>query len=122
MTPGAEGAARVDDDVDHPLLRVPPRGAHADPTGDLDRAMEVGPAVRPVVRYRGRRDVDQAAARGRLDLTHVGDLARRAVDRVLDPARSPLLLEPVRRQLEQVRHHRLRVLRSAANREANHRR
>ena len=120
MAAGAEGAARVDHDVDQPVLRVPPGRAHADPARHLDRAVEVGPAIRPVVRDRGGRDVDEAPPGGRLDLTHVRDLAGRAVDRELDPARPALLLEPVRRELEQVRHHRLRVLRSAANREADH--
>jgi hypothetical protein len=117
---GAEGAARIDHDVDQPVLGVPPAGAHADSAGDLDRAMEVGTAVRPVIGDRGRRDVDEAPAGSRLDLAQLGDLAGRAVDRELDPARPSFLLEAVGRELQQVRHHRLRVFRSTANGEADH--
>ena len=117
---GAEGAAGIDDDVDQAVLRVPPRGANADPAGHLDRAVEVGPAIGPVIRNRGGGDVDEAAARRRLELAELRDLAGRAVDRELDPARAALLLEPVGGQLEQVRHHPLRVLRLAADREADH--
>src|SRR5262249_44766227 len=52
---------------------------------------------------------------------HVRHLAGRAVDRELDPAGAPLLLEAVGRQLEQVRHHCLGVLGSAADRQPDHR-
>src|SRR5204862_5471742 len=68
----------------------------------------------------GRGDVDEAAARSGLKLAELGDLAGRPVDGELNPAGAALLLEPVGRELEQVRHHLLRVLRLAANRETDH--
>src|SRR5215210_3950560 len=122
MSAGAERAAGVDDDVDQAVLWIPPRRAHADPAPDLDRPVEVGPAVRPVVGDRRRGDVDQAAPGSRLELPEIRHLPGWPVDRELDPARAALLLESVRRQFEQVRQHLLRVLGSAANCEPDHRR
>src|SRR5207247_4262576 len=86
----------------------------------LDRAVEVAPPVGPVVRHGRCGDVDEEAAGCGLELAELGDLPGRPVDRVLDPVRAALLLEPIRRELEQVRHHLLRVLRSAADREPDH--
>src|SRR5262249_10735856 len=95
-------------------------GTNSDPVLHLDRAMEIGPPVRPVVRHRGGRDVDQRAAGGRLELSELRHLAGRTVDRELDPARPTFLLHAGGRELEQVREDVLGVFRSAANREPDH--
>ena len=55
------------------------------PAGDRDRPVEVAPAVGPVVGDLGRADLDQAVTRRRLEVRQARDLARGAVDRVLDP-------------------------------------
>jgi hypothetical protein len=96
---GAEGTARIDEDVEEAVPRVPPGRANGDSAADLDRAVEVGPAVGPVVGNRGGDDIDEGAPGGRLQLPELGNLTRRPVDRELDEARAALLLDPVRRQL-----------------------
>src|SRR6476619_3199610 len=120
MAARTECAAGIDDDVDQAVLRIPPGGAYADPARYLDRPVEVGPAIGPVVWHGRGGDVDESAARGRLKLAELWNLAGRPVDRKLHPSRAPFLLQPIRRELEQVRHHVLRVLGLAADREADH--
>ena len=82
--------------------------------------MEVLPAVRPVVGDLGRGDRDQAVAGDRLEIRQRRQLAGGAVDRVLDVAVAPLLLDPSRGQLDQVGEHPLGELRTAANGEPDH--
>jgi hypothetical protein len=120
VTPGTEGAPWIDDDVDQTILRIPPGRPDSDPARDLDRPVEVGPPIGPVIGNGCRRDIDEGAARGGLQLSQIRDLPGRTVDRELDPAGAALLLQPVGSKLEQVGHHLLRVLRLAANRETDH--
>ena len=90
---GPERLARVHADVHRAggAGRVLPGGPDDEPAaGDRDRLVEVAPAVGPVVGDLGRADLDQALAGGGLEAGELGQLARRAVDRVLDiPGGSP---------------------------------
>ena len=120
---GPERLARVDDQVHHVGPLRLPRRAHVEPARDLDRPVERAPAVGPVVGDLGRDDLDQRAADRRLDVRQVRQLARRAVDRVLnDLALVELrLLDARRRQRQQLGQHDLRVLAPDADRQPDHR-
>ena len=96
---GAERPAGIDHDVDQPLARLPPgRAEPSRPETTIGRWKSV---------HRSAQSSGTAVAvtstrpppGGRLQLAEVGHLSVAAVDRELDPARAPLLLEPVRRQL-----------------------
>ena len=82
--------------------------------------VEVAPAVGPVVGDLGRLDLDQAVAGGRLDVGQLGDLAGRAVDRVLDVRLTAFLLDPAGDDLDQLGQHPLGELGVAADGEADH--
>src|SRR5690606_30931319 len=83
------------------------------------RLVEVAPAVGPVVGDLGGADLDPAGADRGVDLAQLRQLPLAAVDRVLDVAGAALLLDPVRRQHGQLGQHQLRLLGSAADREAD---
>ena len=119
---GPERLAGIDDQVHQVVAGGLPRRADVEPAGDLDRPVELAPAVGPVVGDLGRDDLDQRAARGRLDVRQVRQLARRAVDRVLDEAVGQIgLLHPARRQLQQLGEDDVGVLALDAHRQPNHR-
>ena len=127
MRAGAERAARVDHDLLHAaaLGRLLPRRAHVEPAGHQHREVEALPALVPVVGHLLGEHLDERLAGTRLEGAHVGQLARRTVDRVLDDA-SPApgrvtSSTPLGRDLQQLREHRLRLLGAAAKREPDQR-
>src|SRR5690349_4572681 len=94
-----------------------PRRANPQPPGDLDRPVEVAPALGPVVRDLSGPDLDQRAARSGLEVRQRRQLARRSVDRVLDDVAEIDLLDTGGRQLQQLRQRELRVLAADTQRE-----
>ena len=72
--------------------------------------MEGLPALVPVVGDLARDDLDQRAAGGGAQPGQLGQLARRAVDGVLDDVAVLALLHPARRELEQLGEHELGLL------------
>jgi hypothetical protein len=73
--------------------------------------VELTPALVPVVGDLLGRDLDQRAARGRLQVGERGQLPRGAVDGVLDgPVAAGGFLDPARRQLQQLRQDELGAL------------
>src|SRR5829696_9230977 len=117
MGAGAEGLAGVDDDVDRALSGRLPGGAEPEAVGDQEGLVEVAPAVGPVVGNLGRADLDPTAADRGIEVAQLRQLALAAVDRVLDVAGPPLLLDAVRRQDRQLGQDEVRLLRRAAHRE-----
>ena len=101
---------------------VLPGRPHDEPAAaDRDRLVEVAPAVGPVVGDLGRADLDQARRRRPPRASgSSGSSPGRPVDRVLDPLAAALLLDPARRQLEQLGEHALGVLGAAADGEPDH--
>ena len=100
-----------------PGARLPPGGAQPEPVADEQRLVEVLPAVGPVVGDLGGRHRNQGVAGRRLDRAELGQLALGAVDRVLDVAGAPLLLDAVGGEDRELGQHRLRQLGPAADRE-----
>ena len=119
MRAGAEGLARVDDQVDCPVLRLRPGGPHKDAIADEHRLVEVLPAVGPVVGDLLGGDLHETLPHRCFEIGERGELARGAVDRVLHPAVSLLLLDPAGRKLDEVREHSLSEIRAATNRQAD---
>ena len=120
MSARAERAAGIDHHLrDTAALGRPlPRRPDVDPARHQLRLVEALPALLPVVGQRLAAHLDQRAARGGLQLAELGQLARRAVDRVLDHAGAAVrlvhLLDSPRRQLQQLCQHRLRLTAAAA--------
>ena len=86
-----------------------PRRAHVQPLADRHRPVEAAPALGPVVGDLGRRDLDERGAGGGAQRGQRGQLARRAVDGVLDRVAAVDLLDARRRELEQLGERDLRV-------------
>ena len=89
-----------------------PDAQPAEAPAHVDRPVVRLPALRPVVGDLARRDVDERAARHGADVRQRRQLARRAVDHVLDRVAVLALLEPAGRELEQLGEHRLGVARA----------
>jgi hypothetical protein len=108
---GAERLPRVDHQLVHARAHggLLPGRAHVQLAADQQRRVEALPAVGPVVGDLLAAHDDAGAADIGYALVQRGQLARRPVDRVLDPALAVDLLEPLRRQLDQRREHRLGV-------------
>ncbi len=121
--PGAKRLPGIDNDVHEAFVGrggLPGRPYDDPPAGDRDGLVEVAPPIGPVVGDLGRADLDQALAGGRSELGHGRHLSGWPVDRVLDPTLAPLLLDPSRRQLQQLGEHGLRELGAAADGEPDH--
>ena len=116
--PGAEGLPGVDHDVHH--------SARSSPSSHEGR-MTTRPPAMTTGRWKSRqRSAQSSGISAELTwigsspatasiVSEVGQLALRAVDRVLDPAGPGLLLDPARRQLQQLGEHALGGVRAAAD-------
>jgi hypothetical protein len=96
-----------------------PRGAEAE-AADVDGLVELLPALVPVVGDLGGRDLDERVAGGGAEVGQDGQLARGAVDGVLDAVAVVHLLDAARGELEQLGQHDLGVLAADADGEAEH--
>ena len=91
-----------------------PRRADGEPVAEHQRAVELAPALGPVVGDLRGRHLDQRAAGRRAQVGQRGSSPGGAVDRVLDDASPSVdLLDAARRELEQLGEHELGVCRAA---------
>ena len=126
MGAGAERTAGVDHDLldSASLRRLLPGRPHVDAPRHEHRVVEAFPALVPVVRHLLGEHLDELIAGMRLELAQFRELPRSAVDGVLDDPLASIrcsdLLDAARRDLEQLRQHRVGLIRAAAQREPDH--
>ena len=121
MRAGAERLPRIDHEVDRRPAGRLPRGADGELAVEHQRPVELPPPVRPIVRDLRGAELDQRPPCRRPQVRQRGELPRRAEHGVLDHVLAEVdLLDPTRRELEQLGEHELGVLAPNADGEADH--
>src|SRR5271166_123877 len=134
MGAGAERLTGIDHQLEHvgAPVRCLPRRSHVQRRRRRDLPplpawrhqhgpVELLPAFLPVVGDLAGGDLDDRLAHDRVEIGQARQLARGAVDRVLDRVRAGLsLFDPGRTEAEQLRQHHLRLLAADADGEPDH--
>ena len=106
----AKRAPGIDHEVQRGRSRGLPRRSHRQPVTKHQRSMELPPALGPVIGDLAASNLDQRAGSGRSEVRQLRELTRGAVDGELHDVRVDLgLLEPARRQLQELGQHQLGI-------------